>query len=105
VAWDLWEHRIGIVHAFEHAEILHGMATIDASIHTEFARGPNGLPPRLHPLFSESVDGILVASITYRQRWLQRVTTARARAVRRQEDHYSTECHAMYAWLFGGNGN
>jgi hypothetical protein len=102
VAWDLWEHRIGIVHA---KEILHGMATTDASIRAQFSRGPNGLPPRLHQLFSGSVDGILAASIVYRQRWLQRVTTARARAVRRQEDHYSAERHAMYAWLLGGNDN
>jgi hypothetical protein len=104
VAWDLWEHRIGIDHAKENAEILHGMATVDASIRAEFSRGPNGLPPHLHQLFSESVNGILAASNTYRQRWLQRVTPARARAVRRQDDHYSTERHTMYAWLFDGNG-
>jgi hypothetical protein len=104
VAWDLWEHRIGIVHAKENEEILHGMATVDASIRDHFLRGPNGLPSRLQRLFQGTVDEILKAPIIYRQRWLQRVTIARARAIRRQNDRYSNERHTMYTWLFGHNG-
>jgi hypothetical protein len=102
VAWDLWEHRNGIVHAAENAEIIHGMAEIDIEICAQFQQGPHGLQQRDHGLFTGPVNGILAASIVYRQRWLQKVQTARARASRRQAETYSGERQALLALLQGG---
>jgi hypothetical protein len=73
VAWGLWEHRNGIVYDAENAEILNGMAAIDNEIRAQFQQGPHGLQQRDHGLFTGPVNGILAASIVYRQRWLQRV--------------------------------
>mgnify|MGYP003519673277 CR=1 FL=1 len=105
VAWDLWEHRNGIVHAKENAEALEGMAAIDDEIRSQFQWGHYGLQQRDHYLVNGSVDGILAASIVYRQRWLQCMDSARARASRRQADTYGGERQVLLAWLHGGNGN
>ena len=86
VAWDLWEQRNGIIHDAENAEILNNMAEIDNEIRAQFQQGHDGLQQRDHSLFTGPVNGILTASIVYRQRWLQRVQTARARALRRQDE-------------------
>jgi hypothetical protein len=86
VPWDLWEHRNGIVHAAENAEILNGMAEIDNEIRSKFQQGSHGLQQRNHGLFTGPVNGILAASIVFRQGWLQRVQTARARALLRRQD-------------------
>jgi hypothetical protein len=104
VAWDLWEHRNGIVHAAENAEILHGMAETDNEIRVQFQQGPHGLQQRDHGLFPGPVNGILAASIVYRQWWLQRVQTARARASRRQAETYSGERQWLQGGIQGGNG-
>ena len=39
IAWDLWEHRIGIVRARENAESLHNMASVDREIRKQFQWG------------------------------------------------------------------
>jgi hypothetical protein len=101
VAWDLWEHRNGIVHAKENAETLHNMAEIDGEIRAQHLRGPQGLAQRDHHLFNGPVADILSASIIYRQKWLKRVETARARAARRLITTYSHERQALRAWLQG----
>jgi hypothetical protein len=63
---------------------------------------PKGLQQRDHGLFTGPVNGILAASIVYRQRWLQRVQTARAQASRRPAEAYSGERRALRAWPQGG---
>jgi hypothetical protein len=105
VAWDLREHRNGIVHAAKNAEILNGMAETDNEIRAQLQQGPHGLQQRDHGLFTGPVNGIILeATIVYRQRWLQRVQTAtRAQAsTRRQAQTYSSERQALLAWLQGG---
>ena len=105
VAWDLWEHRNGIVHAKENAAILHNMAETDGEIRAQYLRGPHGLAQRDHSLFSGPIEDIMLASILYCQKWLKRVETARDRAVRRQITTYSRERQALSTWLQGTNGN
>jgi len=104
VAWDLWEHRNGFVHAKENVEIREGMALIDDNIRSEFQRGPHGLQPRDHYLFDGTIGTLLQSSIIYRQRWLRRVETARARASRRQAMTLSGERQVLRNWLQGANG-
>ena len=101
IAWDLWEHRIGIVHSRENAERLHNMPSVDNEIRTQFRRGSHGLSRRDYYLFQGEVKDILDAPIIYRQRWLQRVETARARAERRLATTYSAERQAMRVWRQG----
>ena len=101
IAWDLWEHRIGIVHSAENAAILHNMAFVDQEIRNQFQRGLTSLSHRDHHLFQRSVYDILEAPIPYRRKWLHRVETARARAERRLFTTYSAERQALCAWLQG----
>jgi hypothetical protein len=59
VAWDLWEHQNGTVHAAENAEtLLHGMAETDNIIRDQFQQGPHGLQQRDHGLFIGPMNGI-----------------------------------------------
>jgi hypothetical protein len=104
VAWDLWEHRNGIVHAKENAETLHNMAAIDEEIRAQHLQGPHGLAQRDHYLFNGPVVDILSASIIYHQKWLKRVETARDRAARHQITMYNRERQALRAWLQRTNG-
>jgi hypothetical protein len=101
IAWDLWEHRIGIVHDTANAELLHNMAEVDNNIRTQFTRGPQGLATRDHALFNGYVEDILSSSILYRTKWLERVEKARERAARRHLTTYSQERQALNAWLHG----
>jgi hypothetical protein len=91
IAWDLWEHRIGIVHSQENAETLHNMASVDSNIRSQFLQGPQGLRQHDHSLFSGHMDDILSNTILFRQRWLQWVETARARAARHNAITFSRE--------------
>jgi hypothetical protein len=70
VAWDLWEHRIGIVHAQANAAILYNMTLVDQEIRAHFRRGYVGLSERDHHLFQSNVYDILAAPIQYRRKWL-----------------------------------
>lgn len=101
IAWDLWEHRIGIVHGEANAELLNNMAEVDGQIRTQFLRGPQGLALRDRALFNGPVDQLLSTSILYRQKWLERVEKARDRAARRNLTTYSQERQALNAWLHG----
>jgi hypothetical protein len=105
VAWDLWAYRNGIVHSNENAEILHNMAETDGEIRTQYLWGSHGLAQCDHSLFHKPIEDILSASILYRQKWLQRVETARDRAARWQITMYSQERHTLQAWLQGTTGN
>ena len=101
ISWDLWEHRISIVHAWENEATLHNMMAVDHEIRTQFIRGPNGLTQRDHHLFEGSLQDILDAPIFYRQRWLHRIEIARDRASQRLITMYSAERQALRAWLQG----
>jgi hypothetical protein len=80
ISWDLWEHRIGIVHDRKNEAILYNMTAVDQEIRTQFHRGPHGLHLRDQQLFAGTLQDILGASVFYHQRWLHRAETARARA-------------------------
>lgn len=82
IAWDLWDHRIGIIHAKENAAILHNMMAIDQDIRTHYHWGPHGLSSWDHQLFHTPLEDILSASILYQQKWLQHIETAWERAAR-----------------------
>jgi hypothetical protein len=101
IAWDLWEHRIGIVHAQANAANLHNMTLVDQEIRAHFRRGFIGLSQRDHHLFQSDVHDILAAPVQYRRKWLHRADTARARAGRRLITTYSAERQALRAWLQG----
>jgi hypothetical protein len=101
ISWDLWEHRIGIVHSKENETTLHNMAFVDREIRQQFVRGSSRLHQRDHHLFQGSVHDILDSSILHRRKWLNRVETARARAERRLTRTYSAERQVLRAWLQG----
>jgi hypothetical protein len=98
ISWDLWEHRIGIVHDHKNEAILY-MTAVDQEIRTQFHRSPHGLHSWDQQLFAGTLQDILGASIFYRQRWLHRAETARARASQRVVTTYSMERQALRAWL------
>jgi hypothetical protein len=99
ISWDLWEHRIGIVHTRENKATLHNMMAVDQEIRTQFIRGPNSLHQCDHHLFDGPLQDILNALIFYRQRWLHRIEIARDRASQRLLTTYSTERQALRTWL------
>ena len=101
IAWDLWEQRIGIFHGQANAETLHGMIEVDNSICTQYHCGPGLLSQRDHHLFNRPLSDILDESITYRQRWLLRVETARERVARWHALTFTGERQLLHNWLHG----
>jgi hypothetical protein len=91
ISWDLWEHRIGIVHARENEASLHNMMAVDQEIRLQCIHSPNSLPQCDHHLLEGSLQDILDALIFYRQRWLHRIEITCDRASRHLITTYSAE--------------
>jgi hypothetical protein len=76
MAWDMWEHRNGIMHLTENKEALNNMDSVDADIWYQFQQGLEGLPQRVQYLFAGRVDDLLQSSIHTQKEWLQTVEGA-----------------------------
>jgi putative intracellular protease/amidase len=99
VAWDQWEHRNHVLHD-QDTSIANDIQT--QAIKDQFALGSAGLLPEVRRMFRRGQRATLKLSPQYRGAWLQRVTTARARAERRREtaqNTYQTERAGMARFL------
>jgi hypothetical protein len=97
VAWDLWEHRNGILHHKEASIII---SQLNAEISTEFREKESLLAPD-KALFRVGLNSLLSKPIEIKQQWLARIKLARQR--RTQADalgaEQSQERRVMARWL------
>lgn len=77
VAWDMWEHRNGILHNKEQSIILNHL---HAQIREEFQRGSTDLSRDAQALFRPGLAGILSKPVEVKQQWLARIQLAREKA-------------------------
>ena len=101
VAWDMWEHRNGILHDDPSRHHTQGqMAEADAAIEAEWATGVQGLLAQDHFLFRHKEE-VQNKTLQNKWEWLTAVTTARAAAAAdaAARDTYAPERRAIRNWL------
>jgi hypothetical protein len=100
VAWDMWEHRNGILHDKEQSIILQNLQN---DIREEFARGSDGLTHESQSLFTKGCEAVLAQPAEVKLQWLARVKLARTRidAKKALGGSYGKERKAMANWLHG----
>jgi hypothetical protein len=100
VAWDMWEHRNGILHDKEQSIILQNLHN---DIREEFARGNAGLTPEARTLFNKGCEAVLAQPAEVKLQWLARVKLARTRidAKKALGSSYGKERKVMANWLQG----
>jgi hypothetical protein len=99
VAWNMWEHRNGILHNKEQSIILQQLHT---NIREEFVTGPADLPKEAHALFKQGCAAILAKPVEVKQQWLSRIQLARSRAIKTQQT-FGNERRTMARWLHGSS--
>jgi hypothetical protein len=99
-AWQLWEHRNEIEHKHESIRI---QATTDAQIAEEISKGFSGLD-KFSNLFQDA-ELLHVSNpstnITYKQEWLKRIHTARARLSRILQRSSCSQMRRNFRSYFG----
>ena len=96
VAWDLWEHRNGILHD---SDTDRTAKEVTEQIRAEYAAGARTLGEEDRQLFRTNLTGLLGSPLAVQQAWLASVKLARARASRRVDSAFGQERRAMQAWL------
>jgi hypothetical protein len=81
VAWELWEHRNHMEHAFDTTLL---MNATESSIAGEISAGFTGLDFVAHLFREDEIQRVLDSStqLSYKQEWLKRIQTARGRLQR-----------------------
>jgi hypothetical protein len=92
IAWDLWEHRNGFLHAHENSLISH---EVNKEIRNQFEVGYMDLDKQTRALFLPDVYSILQKPLDIRQQWVRRVLAARDK----DGGTYQTERRLMANWL------
>jgi hypothetical protein len=100
IAWDMWEHRNGILHDKDQSIIL---TALNNDIRDEFKRGYDGLSKETQALFSPGSVAILQKPAEVKQQWLARVQLARQRSFMGNVRGltYRQERQTMSRWLQG----
>jgi hypothetical protein len=96
IAWDLWEHRNGFLHA-KNCSLL--ISQLDAQIAEQFEIGATSLDSATKSLFQQGLSVILTRQMDVKQQWLRRVRAARNNAALGHNKRYSSERQIMAWWL------
>jgi hypothetical protein len=103
VAWDLWEHRNGIVHSGAN-DTLHLLSRVRDAVRREYQLGSATLMTTDKALFSTSRSDLFRAPLSVQEAWLASVQSARQRAMRRDQASFRGERQFMRTWLASATG-
>ena len=107
VAWDMWEHRNGILHADPDKHDIHDeLEVLNERLREEHARGIRGLLNQDRYLFRSSVESMLQWPTLQKRTWLSSVELARkaAEAAEAERDPHRGERQRMLNWLATARG-
>jgi hypothetical protein len=88
IAWDLWEHRNGYLHAKETSLLF---TQIDMMITKQFGIGTRTLDAPTKSLFKEGLQAVLSKPLEVKQQWHCRVLAARQNAALGHSQSYQSE--------------
>jgi hypothetical protein len=98
IAWDIWEHRNGYLHARNTG--LHSLNTNEI-IAAEFNKGCATLDRETRVLFRPGWEAITNKPIEVREQWIKRVQAARLKMETKIQTEFKAERSFMSAWLKG----
>lgn len=96
IAWDLWEHRNGYLHARDNSVLTR---QLEAEIRKQFNLGFNLLDRNSKALFQPGEKGILQKPIEIKRQWVRRVQLARIKAEGEKRGAYQKERRLLARWL------
>lgn len=98
IAWDLWEHRNGFLHARDT-----GLRSqnINKIIDSEFQKGWSKLDRETQALFRPGRELIITKPLEVREQWIKRVQMARLKMETTVQTEFQAERSVMSAWLRG----
>ena len=103
-AWDMWEHRNGILKADpDQHDALDELDELNAKLDEEFEQGVQGLLDQDRFYFRADLGEALQWSLGDKRSWLNSVSLAReaATAAAAEVDPHEGERQSMRAWLSG----
>jgi hypothetical protein len=98
IAWDIWEHRNGYLHARNTG--LHSLY-INEIIATEFNKEHSTLDRETRVLFCPGLEAITNKPLEVREQWIKRVQAARLKMETKIQTEFKAERSFMSAWLKG----
>jgi hypothetical protein len=99
VAWDLWEHRNGYLHAKEISILTR---QLDETIAHQFELGTKGLDNNTKALFSKGLKDVQQKPVEIKQQWVRRVVAAREMMEVGATGGFQAERLMMARWLQKG---
>jgi hypothetical protein len=105
VAWDMWEHRNGILHDTITPAKLRKIAYTNIGIQEEFDTGIEGLLPRDIHWVSQPIAIVLRYNLEMKEQWLESVALAQTRYTARRELNHAAmrmQQEFMEQWLTQG---
>jgi predicted RNA-binding Zn-ribbon protein involved in translation (DUF1610 family) len=96
IAWDLWEHRNGYLHAKDSSVLIR---ELDEEIVQQFAIGTRDLDRNTKSLFQAGVQGILQKPMEIKRQWVKRIQVARDQANADDRDVYQKERRLLARWV------
>jgi predicted RNA-binding Zn-ribbon protein involved in translation (DUF1610 family) len=96
VAWDLWEHRNGYLHANENSILTR---QLDEEIAHQFGLGTRGLDNNTKALFLKGAQDVQRKPVEIKQQWVRRVTAAREMMELGVTGGFQAERTMMARWL------
>jgi hypothetical protein len=106
IAWDMWEHRNGILHADITPAKLQQIEQANLRVQNEFDTGPGGLMARDTHWVLQDIGTILRYDLETKLQWLESVALSRARHAARSELTYAAmqnQRDLMERWLSNGS--
>ena len=108
VAWDMWEHRNHVRHAFDNPRLRKAVNALDHVLLEELRHGRGNLPESLWPNLDTTEEQLLGRTNNYKQAWLRAIEAGRKYALANREGidpgdiGYAPEREALRRWMLTG---
>jgi hypothetical protein len=105
IAWDLWEHRNGVLHDQPNATMTANEHIVNQRIRLTYGNHRQiSLPKEDRHLLSLSLKQLLSKSLTYKSEWIRQWDHANARVRRRVRSQTQQMRRSLYNWLHSNQG-
>jgi hypothetical protein len=108
VAWDMWEHRNHVRHAFDNPRLRKAVSALDQALLAELRRGRGNLPESLWPNLDTTEETLIKRTNKYKQAWLRAIEAGRKYALAKRDGidpedvGYEPEQQALRKWILTG---
>ncbi len=108
VAWDMWEHRNHVRHAFDNPRLRKAVSALNQALLAELQRGRGNLPESLWPNLDTTEETLIKHTSKYKQAWLRAIEAGQKYALAKRDGidpedvGYEPEQQALRKWILTG---